>query len=601
MTDDPRPPSPDRDDGPEPDPVEAELVAYLDGELDPSTARDVERKLAGDPKLRARAEALKRSFDLLEFLPKSEPSPTFATRTLDKLPAVSGSQPRPVAAPPHPTTTPIPQPPAGGGSSPVPVVLSSGPPPLTLSGTATIPHPGRPWVWAAGLFAAVGLAIGVGYIGTAAAWSYFRPAQAVKEPTAASLPLADIPVVENLPLYAAVDDLDFLHQLAVPDLFGDELLAADRPAPPRPVEPDKPAGKQLDQLVKVFLALPADRQEMLRLLHRRLQEMEPGRQDRSYRVLESYAAWLNRLPDRDRKAVLTAPTAEKRLEEIREVRNEQWVATLPVARRAQLKGLPRADRAELIARWKGEDGRQRDEWATARSHWDALRTGRQPWPFTDEAMKKEVVAFVHAAYHPDDPTRCRLTTTPVVGDLARLKYALDRAEKNGEWLWLGQAVYNFSKRYEMLPEPAKGKPVAEIADLSPWPAIHKHYENRPKVRQRVDAAAGKWPDFALAVWEDLNRGKFAVAASRVHLGPCRPVEFKDEVRGFLPELEKKLTPAERAALRAAEGKWPDYPRELVRLARAHDMSVPGAMPPGPPGMWEKTYNPPRPALARPRG
>lgn len=597
MTDDPNSnPSPGPDDGPAPDPVEAELIAYLDGELDPTAARQVERKLAADPDLRARADALKRSFDLLEFLPKPEPSPTFATRTLDKLPALSGPQARPSAMPAAPTATPIPPPPAPAGSSSVSVVLSSGSGPLNLTHTGMPSHSRRLWLGAVGLV----VAIGVGYVGTAAGWSYFRPAPAVKEPTAASLPLADIPVVENLPLYAAVDDLDFLNQLAAPDLLGDEPPPADRPAPSRPVEPEKPAGKQLDQLVKAFLELPAERRENLRLLHRQLQEMGPSPREHSYRVLESYAAWLSRLPDQERKAVLIAPTPEKRLEEIREVRNEQWVATLPIARRVQLKGLPRADRAALIARWKAEDDRQRDEWATARAHWEALRTGRQPWPFTDDRMKKEVVAFVHAVYHPDDPKRCRLTTAPEVGDLARLKYALERAEKWGEWLWLGQAVYNFSKRYEMLPEPANGKPITEVADLSPWPAVHGRYEARPKVKQRIDAATGKWPDFALAVWDDLNRSKFAVAASRIHLGPCRPSEFKEDVRALIPQLEKKLTPTERAALNALEGKWPDYPRELIRLARAHDRSVPGVMPPGPPSMWEKTYNPPRPALARPQ-
>src|SRR5437588_720227 len=42
MTDDPKHPTPPPDDGPAPDPAEAELVAYLDGELDPAAARAVE-------------------------------------------------------------------------------------------------------------------------------------------------------------------------------------------------------------------------------------------------------------------------------------------------------------------------------------------------------------------------------------------------------------------------------------------------------------------------------------------------------------------------------------------------------------------------------
>ncbi|HEX4608086.1 MAG TPA: hypothetical protein VH092_07765, partial [Urbifossiella sp.] len=75
-----------------------------------------------------------------------------------------------------------------------------------------------------------------------------------------------------------------------------------------------------------------------------------------------------------------------------------------------------------------------------------------------------------------------------------------------------------------------------------------------------------------------------------HLGPARPGEFKPEVERFLPELRKKSTPAEWQQLADKEGRWPEYPAELLRLARAHDLSVPGAMPPGPPSQWEKTYS-----------
>ena len=84
---------PDDDSSPA-DPFESELVAYLDGELDPVAARKVEVRLATDPAARERATALKKTFALLDYLPKPEPSPTFTTRTLDKIPALkSGSIP----------------------------------------------------------------------------------------------------------------------------------------------------------------------------------------------------------------------------------------------------------------------------------------------------------------------------------------------------------------------------------------------------------------------------------------------------------------------------------------------------------------------------
>src|SRR5262249_20930595 len=53
-----------------PDPEEAELIAYLDGELDPADARRVEDRLDEDPTFRAKADALKKSYDLLDYLPR---------------------------------------------------------------------------------------------------------------------------------------------------------------------------------------------------------------------------------------------------------------------------------------------------------------------------------------------------------------------------------------------------------------------------------------------------------------------------------------------------------------------------------------------------
>ncbi len=70
----------------------ANLVAYLDGELDESQAREVETKLSLDPKARAEAEAMRRTWDLLDYLPTPPPSPNFTHRTLDRIAAQKSSQ-----------------------------------------------------------------------------------------------------------------------------------------------------------------------------------------------------------------------------------------------------------------------------------------------------------------------------------------------------------------------------------------------------------------------------------------------------------------------------------------------------------------------------
>src|SRR2546422_10358833 len=67
------------------------LVAYLDGELNEEEAREVEIRLTRDPSARAEADALRRTWDLLDFLPRPEPSSDFTHRTMERLTPVKTS------------------------------------------------------------------------------------------------------------------------------------------------------------------------------------------------------------------------------------------------------------------------------------------------------------------------------------------------------------------------------------------------------------------------------------------------------------------------------------------------------------------------------
>jgi hypothetical protein len=590
MTDDPKP-NPNGDDGPPPDPAAAELVAYLDGELDPAAARRVEAKLAADPALRARAAALKKTFDLLDYLPTPEPSPTFATRTLDQLPAASGAG---AARPSGPSVavTPVPV------SAPTPVVLTSG------SGFAApaAPPAGRAWAWAAGTLLAAGLALGLGYLGAAAARSYLIPGSH-RDPSADSIPLADLRVIENLPLYAVADDFEFVTRLAEPDHFGEDP-AADAPGERAPAEADKPAGRSLDALVRAFKALPPERQAAVRQLDRQLSEQDPPTRDRLFRALEAYAVWLDRLADGERRAVLAAGTPGLRLEVVREVRERQWVAGLPESQRRQLDGQPPEERARLIARWKEGEADRRRAWAVARRHWEAVKAGKPPYPFDSEPMRKEVIEFVRTAFRTEnvaagDRPRCRLTLGPQ-GELARLREAQLEAQLHGGWAWYdyGSLVYDLSRKYPMLPEPGTGKPVTAPEDLG---RFGTQFFTKGPGRKAVVQHIGKWPDFALEVWAHANRAKGVTIPPSVTLGPARPGEFKEPVNRFVAELGAKVSPAEWAALAELEGKWPEYPRKLVELADRHDLSIPGVTLPGSPARWRATYDPDRRKDPRPAG
>jgi hypothetical protein len=77
---------------------QADLVAYLDGELAGDAARKMETRLSHDPTVRAEADALKRTWDMLDFLPKPEPSPSFTHRTLERVGPVLPTASQPTAA-----------------------------------------------------------------------------------------------------------------------------------------------------------------------------------------------------------------------------------------------------------------------------------------------------------------------------------------------------------------------------------------------------------------------------------------------------------------------------------------------------------------------
>jgi anti-sigma factor RsiW len=156
-----------------------ELIAYLDGELTEIEAQSVEKKLHGDPKYRAEADALRQTYNLLDYLPRPAPSQAFTNRTLERVSVV-----RPTLALP-----------SSGGL--------------------------RRWVlrlcWVAAVLL-VGLA---GYAGVARLPSSQKATQDLTEEQEAEL-ARDYRVLEELGQAQHVNDIFLLYELDRPDLFGDE-------------------------------------------------------------------------------------------------------------------------------------------------------------------------------------------------------------------------------------------------------------------------------------------------------------------------------------------------------------------------------------------
>ena len=147
------------------------LVAYFDGELDEESARTLEARLNLDPQTRAEADALQATWNLLDYLPRSDPSPSFTHRTLEKLALQTG---------PH----------AHAGS-------------------------GR-WLKLLGWAAAILVAAGLGFVAARWLWQPRTPADLDEQM------VRHLRVIDKVHQYEQVDDLDFLRGLDQPDLFGEE-------------------------------------------------------------------------------------------------------------------------------------------------------------------------------------------------------------------------------------------------------------------------------------------------------------------------------------------------------------------------------------------
>jgi len=151
----------------------AELIAYLDGELDANASRTLEARLNRDPIARAEAETLRRTWELLDYLPRTEASATFTHRTMER---------------------------------------------ATVTDPALTGRHWRPWLRGLGWLAAAVLC----GVGSYAAVTALAPREEANDDDL----VRDLRIIENKRFYEAADDIEFLRALDHPDRFGEDSLGS---------------------------------------------------------------------------------------------------------------------------------------------------------------------------------------------------------------------------------------------------------------------------------------------------------------------------------------------------------------------------------------
>ena len=249
-----------------------QLVAYLDGEMPAADSRRLEARLAHDDGLRTRLNGLDRTWQLLDQLETDTAGRDFTRTTLEMVAAAEEA-----------------------GRS-----------------VATAP---RRRVWRAALAAT--LLLGAGMAG-------FLAVAAVRPDPNHRL-LADLPILENLEPYRAVDGMDFLGALHGARLFREELPAVEEP---------------LGEWVP--LTSPEAARE-------RIESMDAGQREQLWQRREQFAAFERAEQARLRRLYqeLAAAPEPESLHAVA-LRYYEWLKALPPITRAELVEFPPEERVERI-------------------------------------------------------------------------------------------------------------------------------------------------------------------------------------------------------------------------------------------------------------
>jgi hypothetical protein len=342
---------------------------------------------------------------------------------------------------------------------------------------------------------------------------------------------------------------------------------------------DNPAYyEQLRRDLRAFQSLPVEKRERLRQLDRALREQDSPTQKRLWAVLDRFIAWLDRLPEEDRRRVEEAPTREERMRVIKELREQEFVRRLPRRVRDEVEQLSGEERANKIAALREEEREVRVAWNPKGRHADAGPNPDKPVHISD--LSPQAQNYVTEVL------------MPMLSGSERVRLR----DAKGQWPLFARTLLDLAEQHPIglppglkpgvsLPKQLTGDAKLAYTKLTQQGGVPGQPAPR---RAQLKTVESKWPEFA----RELTRlARSHLIEIKVPLGPCKPDEFMPAVKAFITdELTPALTDAEKQALTKAEGVWPDYPDLIVELTRKHNLEVPMMRLPGAEKLRERVRN-----------
>ena len=336
-----------------------------------------------------------------------------------------------------------------------------------------------------------------------------------------------------------------------------------------------------------FQAQDPETQQRYRKLHTAYEALPADEQVRLARVLQNYQTWLARLPEADRDLVNAAPTGAERLAVVRQLREKEWVATLPIPYQQEYAALTDdTARRKKVAGWRTEAADREEDWAVAQRNWPDFQPGRPP-----PALQAELPSVERFA----ENLRPALSNE----ERRQLDLAADAIHDQLVYYPFFFLVANLADAHPLCP----GRVVGPKDFASLPPAVVSYLASHEKVfRKKGDfvvpvgedtkelrRAIGRWPDFGIELTRYCRKHGLA---NLPPLGDCREQDMPQEVREAIKRLRDQVKRSKEIKdhidqLQKLDGQWPEYPLKVVEVCRKNQIPIAGWTLPGPQSAWDK--------------